>query len=68
VVGQTTHASQEVVLVGVCRGCRAVGDTEFGIDVLDVAGDRVRADHQFLGDFAVGPAGSQVDQRFLFAG
>ena len=66
-MGQTTHVSEEMVLVRV-RGRRgAVGDTELCVDVFDVARDGMRADRKHLGDLAVGAARDQVHQHFSFA-
>src|SRR6476620_4930103 len=66
-MGQTTHVSEEMVLVRV-RGRRgAVGDTELCVDVFDVARDGMRADREHLGDLAVGAARDQVHQHSSFA-
>src|SRR5690242_8472060 len=45
--------SGEVVLERESRGSRAGGDAELGEDVLDVAGDRVLADHELRRDLAI---------------
>src|SRR5690349_20144791 len=65
-MGQTTHGSEEMVLVRI-RGRRtAITDTEFYIDVFHVPSDGMWADHQPRGDLTVGASGGQVHEHFSF--
>ncbi len=64
----TQRASNQVVLVGIRGGGRAVRDAELGVDVFDVAGDGVRADDEMLGDLPIRSASRQVGQHLEFTG
>ena len=52
-----------MVFVGVGGGGGPVRHPQLGVDVLNVAGDGVRADDQVRGDLAIGLAGGQVGEH-----
>jgi hypothetical protein len=57
--------AEQALLCREHRGGGPAGGADLGVDVLDVITDRLRRDHQPLGDLLVGHAAREQDEHLL---